>query len=120
MKAYEGVEVWLHSLFTLALDGSEWSTSSPGRFSSVKELQCPFNRKLGDSQCQFGHFEERKKFIAPAGIQTLYQPPHSSVLIPTNYNHIKAWSDFLDTAFMRICFLTLNNIELLQSTSITF
>jgi hypothetical protein len=30
MKAYWGVEVWLHLFFDLALDGSEWSPSRPG------------------------------------------------------------------------------------------
>jgi len=29
---YWGVEVWLHALLTSALDGDEWSTSCPGRF----------------------------------------------------------------------------------------
>lgn len=34
MKTYgEGgrVEVWVHSFFTLVIDGSEWSASRPGR-----------------------------------------------------------------------------------------
>jgi hypothetical protein len=32
MKVYWGVELWLHAFLTSALDGDEWSASSPGRF----------------------------------------------------------------------------------------
>jgi hypothetical protein len=32
MKAYLGVEVYLHTFLTSAIDGCEWSTSRPGRF----------------------------------------------------------------------------------------
>jgi hypothetical protein len=34
-------EVYLHSLLTSALDGSDWSTSRPGRFTYGQELQTP-------------------------------------------------------------------------------
>jgi len=32
MKAYWGVEVYLHAFLTFALDGDEWSASRSGRF----------------------------------------------------------------------------------------
>jgi hypothetical protein len=32
MKTYWGVEVWLHAFLISALDGGEWSASSPSRF----------------------------------------------------------------------------------------
>jgi hypothetical protein len=32
MKAYEGLEVYIHIFLTLALVGGEWSASRPGRF----------------------------------------------------------------------------------------
>jgi hypothetical protein len=36
MKAYGGVEVYLHAFLTSALDGSEWSASRPGRFTPME------------------------------------------------------------------------------------
>jgi hypothetical protein len=32
MKAYRGVDVWIHILLTSTLVGGEWSASRPGRF----------------------------------------------------------------------------------------
>jgi hypothetical protein len=32
MKAYGGVDVWIHIFFTFALVGGEWSASLPCRF----------------------------------------------------------------------------------------
>jgi hypothetical protein len=32
MKAYVGVDVWIHIFLTLAIAGGEWSASLPGRF----------------------------------------------------------------------------------------
>jgi hypothetical protein len=32
MKAYGGVDVYIHIFFTSALAGGEWSASRPGRF----------------------------------------------------------------------------------------
>jgi len=75
MKVYEGGEVWLHSFFTSVLDGSEWSTSSPGHFSSVKEPQCPLNRRLGDPQSQFGYFEEWKNLLLLPGFKSCIGQP---------------------------------------------
>jgi hypothetical protein len=34
MKAYWGVEVYLHSFFDIDTRGSEWAASRPGRFTS--------------------------------------------------------------------------------------
>jgi len=54
MKTYEGVQAQLHEFLTSALDGGEWSPSSPGRFislsgshsqsgvSSAEKKSCPF------------------------------------------------------------------------------
>jgi hypothetical protein len=32
MKAYGGVNIWIHIFFTSTLFGGEWSASRPGRF----------------------------------------------------------------------------------------
>jgi hypothetical protein len=40
-----GVEVWLHAFLTLALDGSEWSTSHPTCFTSME--RAPNTHSLG-------------------------------------------------------------------------
>jgi hypothetical protein len=34
MKAYGGVDVYIHTFFTSTLAGGEWSASRPGRFTS--------------------------------------------------------------------------------------
>jgi hypothetical protein len=34
MKAYGGVDIYIHIFLTLALVGGEWSASRPGRFTS--------------------------------------------------------------------------------------
>jgi hypothetical protein len=41
MKAYVGVEVYIHSLLTLAQDGGEWLISRPGRFTPGEKTPVP-------------------------------------------------------------------------------
>jgi len=41
VKAYGGMEVWLHVFLTSALDGDEWSASRPSRFTPGKEPPVP-------------------------------------------------------------------------------
>jgi hypothetical protein len=40
MKTYWGVGVYLHALLNSALDGGEWSASSPGRFAPSDTAPC--------------------------------------------------------------------------------
>jgi hypothetical protein len=40
MKTYWGVEVYLHTFLTSALDGGEWSASHPGRFTPRERAPC--------------------------------------------------------------------------------
>jgi hypothetical protein len=37
IKTYGGVDEYLHTFLTSALDGSEWSASCPGRFILVEK-----------------------------------------------------------------------------------
>ena len=50
IKAYGGVEVQLHSLWTLVLDASECLTSRPGHVTPVEEPQYRLNGRLGGHQ----------------------------------------------------------------------
>jgi hypothetical protein len=40
------VQVWIHSFLTLVLDGGEWLTSRPGRFTLGEERRHPLNTRL--------------------------------------------------------------------------
>jgi len=56
MQAYRGVKLQLNSFLTLALDGDEWSTAGPGRFTPGKESWCPLDWRVGGPQSQHGRF----------------------------------------------------------------
>jgi len=43
-------ETWLHSFLSSEIDGRQWSSSRPGRFSPGKERLYPLNRRLGGPQ----------------------------------------------------------------------
>jgi hypothetical protein len=45
---------------TWTLDGCEWSTSRPGRFTPLIELRYPLNRRLGGPQRRSWRFGEEK------------------------------------------------------------
>jgi len=52
-----GLEVWLHSFLTSALDRGEWLTSCPGQFTSEDRVQYSLNRRLGGPQSHSIHVE---------------------------------------------------------------
>jgi len=47
MKAYWGVEVYLHAFVTSTLDGGEWSASRAGRLTPEKKPRYPLDTRLG-------------------------------------------------------------------------
>jgi hypothetical protein len=56
MKAYRGSRGTPPLILDLALDGGEWSTSRPDRFTPEKELQFSLNRRLSGPHSQSGRF----------------------------------------------------------------
>jgi hypothetical protein len=81
MKAYGGVDVYIHVFLTSAVVWGEWSASRPGRLSP----RCPFDR-LGLDDV------ERRKFLTlqwlelrplgrPARSQSLYRPSYPGFLL---------------------------------------
>jgi hypothetical protein len=70
-----GAEVSLHSLLTSVLDGNEWSTSRPVRFTQGKETQYPLSKRLGGSQSRSPRFGKGKDKVHPCtGTEALYRP----------------------------------------------
>jgi hypothetical protein len=62
IKTYTGNRGTFHSLFTLAVDGAEWSTWRPGRFTHGKEAMCPLNLGPNWPQSVCGYFGEEMSF----------------------------------------------------------
>jgi len=65
---------------TLAVDGGEWSTPSPGRFTPGKETRFPLYRRLGGPQVRAWTCAEN---LAPTGIRSPDRPACREVAIPT-------------------------------------
>ena len=63
-KSIHGLEVWLHSFLTSALDETEWLASHPGW---GKQPTVHTDHRLGGPQSRFGRFGE-KKSLAPTVI----------------------------------------------------
>jgi hypothetical protein len=66
MKAYGGVDVYIHIFLTSALAGGEWSTSRPGRFTAGERT--PSTHWIGgwvDPRAGQDDLEKRKFFTLP-------------------------------------------------------
>jgi hypothetical protein len=67
MKAYGGVDVWIHIFLTLALAGGEWSASRPGPlYPRGNRPRYPLDRRLGGPQSLAGQCGE-EKILDPTG-----------------------------------------------------
>jgi hypothetical protein len=76
MKAYEGVDVYIHIFLTSALALGEWSASRPGRFTpGERALGTQWIRRVGGPQSLSGRRGE-EKILDPTGTCT----PTSSVV----------------------------------------
>jgi hypothetical protein len=69
MKACSGSGGTAPLILTSALDGGEWSTSIPGRFSPGKELRYQLNRRLAGSQNQDESLGEEKTLLPVHGFE---------------------------------------------------
>jgi hypothetical protein len=80
MKAYGGVDVYIHIFLTWALVGGEWSASRPYRF--IPRERAPGTHWIGgwvDPKTGLDDVE-KKKFLDPTGIRT----PTPSIVQPRN------------------------------------
>jgi hypothetical protein len=80
MKAYWGVEVYLHAFLSSALDGGEWSAPLPVRFTPSE--RAPGNHWIGGWVGPRAGLDAvvRKKFPVPAGTRTPDHPARSPAL----------------------------------------
>jgi hypothetical protein len=62
MKAYGGVDVWMHIFLTSALVGVEWSASRPCRLT-------PGNHWIGWVDPRAGLDVEKRKFLTLPGLE---------------------------------------------------
>jgi hypothetical protein len=76
-KTHKRTEMKLYSFFTTALNGSEWSTSRPGRFTCGKEPQYPLCSRLGGPQGLSGRFGGAINSRAPIGVRISDLPSRS-------------------------------------------
>jgi hypothetical protein len=71
-------EVWLHSFLSPALDGGEWSSSRPGRFTA----RYPLDRRVGEPQSRSECCAEN---LGLAGYRT---PVVQPVAVPAKLSHL--------------------------------
>jgi hypothetical protein len=65
MKAYGGLNVYIHIFLTLTLAGGEWLASCPGALSSGESPWYALDRRLGGPQSLSGRHEV--KIVDPTG-----------------------------------------------------
>ena len=69
MKASGGVDIYLHSFLTWALDGSEWLVFALVTLVPRKGIWLPPNRRLDGLQNRSGHFAEDRRLLALLGTE---------------------------------------------------
>jgi hypothetical protein len=62
MKAYGGVDVYIHIFLTSALAGGEWSALRSDRFNPGKGPRYPLDRRLGGPRAGL-HDVEKRNFL---------------------------------------------------------
>jgi hypothetical protein len=69
MKAYGGVDVYIHIFLTSALAGGGWSASRPGRFTPGE--RAPGTHWIGEWVDPIAGLDdvEKRKFLTPPGLE---------------------------------------------------
>ena len=75
VRPTEGVQVWLYSFLTTALEGGEGSASRPGRSLLPGKTRYPLYRRLGGPQGRFGQV---RKISPPPGFDPRTVQPVTS------------------------------------------
>ena len=94
--AQRGVEVYLYSSKTSALEGSEWSAARPDRTLPPAKTRYPLYRRLCGPQGWSGWAEN----LAPTGIRSPDRPAHNQSLYRLSYGldgpgiECRWWRDF--------------------------
>jgi hypothetical protein len=87
MKAYGGVDVWIHILLTSALAAGEWRASRPGRFTPGERP--PGTHWIGDWVDPRADLDdmEKRKFLTLPGLQLrpVGRPTRSQSLFRLSY-----------------------------------
>jgi hypothetical protein len=68
MKAYGGVDVYIHIFLTSALAGGEWSASRPGRFTAGERI--PGTHWIGGWVGPRAGLDDVEKILDPTGTRT--------------------------------------------------
>jgi hypothetical protein len=79
--AQSGVEAYLYSSKTSALEGSEWSAARSGRTLPPGKNRYPLNRRLAGPQGRFGRAEN----LVPTEIRSPGRPARSQSLYRLSY-----------------------------------
>jgi hypothetical protein len=71
MKAYGGVDMWIHVFLTSALVGGECSASRPGPFLYLrgKSPRYPLDRSVGGLRYRSRYDVDKRKFFTLAGLE---------------------------------------------------
>jgi len=89
-RMYGGVDVWLHALLALVLDGGEWSTSHPGHFTPW----FPLRGRLDGPQDSVWMWWRKKNeaFHCPCQESNPGRPASSLVTILTELHGFLKWN----------------------------
>jgi hypothetical protein len=95
-----GVEVYLHSFVTSALDGGEWSGSYPAHFRARKSVPRILYLEARWAPEQLCTFLRAERYFAPTGNWTMN--PQLSIPYPSNYTAYACYFAYKELNFTNI------------------